>query len=359
MSQANILLIIDDAIVSKYLAQELTERGGYAVFAATNSYLGLEAFKRNAFGLVILRFGMPDFKSTDLIRELKKIDPDCVVIGFIDDTTQGSSGAEFYGAGVYEVFSRPIDLARFFFLVKKGLELHTITSSSRKFSYGLQEQNLSLQKQNFLLVKRIEESTKNLSRLYEDLRLTSLQAIKAFAQAIDARDHYTHSHSRNVAKYATVIAEAMRLSPKDVELIRDACELHDLGKIGIQDSILLKPSSLTPEEREQIKRHPVIGAEIIAALPLLSSIVDLIRQHHEHYDGTGYPDGLKGPDTLLGARIIHLADAYEAMRTPRSYRPVPLLKEEALAEIRKYKGIQFDPAIVAEFEKVIDKLESL
>jgi len=359
MSQANILLINDDAVVSKYLSQELIEKCGYGVFVASNSYLGLDSFKRSTFGLVILRFGMPDFKTADLIKEIKKIDPDCVIIGFIDDTTRGSSGAEFYGSGIYEIFSRPIDLARLFFLVRKGLELHTTMASSRKFSYGLQEQNLSLQKQNFLLVKRIEESTKNLSRLYEDLRLTSLQAIKAFAQAIDARDHYTHSHSRNVAKYAAVIAEGMHLSPKDVELIRDACELHDLGKIGIQDSILLKPGSLTEEERVQIKRHPVIGAEILEALPLLNGIVDLIKQHHEHFDGTGYPDGLKGTNILLGARIIHLADAYEAMRTPRSYRPIPLLKEEAMAEIKKYKGVQFDPAIVAEFEKVVDKLESL
>lgn len=225
-----------------------------------------------------------------------------------------------------------------------------------KIMQVLKEENVSLQKQNILLSKRIEESAKNLTRLYEDLRSTYMRTIKALAQAIDARDHYTHSHSQNVARYAVAIANEMHVSIEDIETIREACELHDLGKIGIQDNILIKPAELTPQEWKVMKRHPLTGAQILEPLTFLRSVVDLIRQHHEHYDGSGYPAGLKEEDILLGARIIHLADAYEAMSSSRSYRKTPFSKREAILEITKHVGTQFDHKVVEAFLKIVDKL---
>src|SRR3989338_8747486 len=179
---------------------------------------------------------------------------------------------------------------------------------------------------------------------------------KVLPRAIEARDHYTRSHSENVARFAVAIANEMKLSVKQVETIREACELHDLGKIGIEDSILSKPSSLTNEEWEQMKRHPAIGAQILEPLTFLNDVIELVRQHHEHYDGTGYPQGRRGEDILLGARIIHLADAYEAMRSARSYRKVPLTQLEATEEIKRNSGIQFDPKVVEAFLKIADRL---
>ena len=220
----------------------------------------------------------------------------------------------------------------------------------------MKERSISLEKQNILLTKRIEESTRNLSRLYEDLRSTYMRTIKVLAQAIDARDHYTHSHSENVAKYAVAIAEELKLSAKEIETIREACELHDLGKIGIEDSILSKPTSLTEDEWTQIRRHPAIGAQILEPLTFLTSVVEMVRQHHERYDGKGYPECRKGEDILLGARIINLADAYESMRSARSYRKQPFSKEDAVLEINRCKGTQFDPKVVDAFLKVVDSL---
>jgi HD-GYP domain-containing protein (c-di-GMP phosphodiesterase class II) len=148
----------------------------------------------------------------------------------------------------------------------------------------------------------------------------------------------------------------MHLSASDIELLTEACELHDLGKIGVEDSILGKTSSLTMQECEQIRRHPVTAAQILEPLTFLNGVIDLIKQHHEHYDGSGYPEGRRAEDILLGARIIHVADAYEAMRSARSYRKIPLSKEEAIAEIKKNSGTQFDPKVVEAFLKIVDKL---
>ncbi|MFA5411032.1 MAG: HD-GYP domain-containing protein [Candidatus Omnitrophota bacterium] len=229
-------------------------------------------------------------------------------------------------------------------------------NNNDKVNHKLKEENTSLKKQNIILAKRIEESAKNLARLYEDLRGTYMRTIKALAQAIDARDHYTHSHSENVARYAVAIAGKMDLSKEEVETIREACELHDLGKIGLQDNILIKPAELTPREWKIMKQHPLTAAQILQPLTFLRSVVDLIRQHHEHYDGSGYPVGLKGEEILLGARIIHLADAYEAMSSARSYRKVPLSKKEAILEIKKNSGTQFDPRVVEVFLRIVDRL---
>jgi len=350
-----ILLICDEEAISNYLREKLIVDGGYDISFAPTSLGGINALKENGFDVIIIKFGMSDLDGRELIRGLKKIDPDCVIITFIEGENPPLLD-ESSRIGIYAFITSPFDLGKLLLLIAKGTELHTLMTANRRLIQILQEQNVSLQKQNTLLAKRIEEATRNLTRLYEDLRSVYMRTIKVLAQIIDARDHYTHSHSENVKKISVVISEEMGLSVKDIDLIAEACELHDLGKIGIQDSILSKASNLTQAEWEQIKRHPLIGAQILEPLTFLNGVIDLVRQHHEHYDGLGYPEGRKGEDILLGARIIHLADAYESMRSARSYRNGPFSKEEAILEIKKNSGAQFDPKIVEAFLKVVDKL---
>ena len=350
-----VLLVSEDQSLSRYLAEELIVNAGCTATFASTPAEAIETFRNSSFDIVIANLGPKDVDFSQLFRELKKIDPDCVVIALAEKTDYAHE-SQLIELGVYEIISKPINPEKLFFLVRKGTDLHSFAFSHRKSTYGLQEQNTNLQKQNTLLAKRIEESTKNLTRLYEDLRTTYMRTIKVLAQAIDARDHYTHSHSQNVAKYAVAISEEMGLSAKDIEMIREACELHDLGKIGVSDNVLLKPSSLTPEEWENIKRHPQIAAQILEPLTFLSDVIDMVRQHHEHFDGSGYPEGRRGEDIILGARIINLADSYEAMRSARSYRKIPLSKEAAVLEIKKNTGTQFDPRVVEVFLKVVDKL---
>jgi putative nucleotidyltransferase with HDIG domain len=350
-----ILLIIDNDEISKYLMEQLIINGGYSVSLQSSAILGLEAFKENNFDLVIAKFGMPDLDGIKLVKEIKNIDPDSVIIALSEENSPELI-QQANVIGVYGCITRPFNWEKIFFVTRKAMELHSMLVSQRRTVSILKEQNNTLQKQNILLARRIEESTRNLSRLYEDLRSTYMRTIRALAQAIDARDHYTHSHSECVSKYAVNIAREMGLSIKEIEVIRDASELHDLGKIGISDSILLKPGSLTPEEWESIKLHPQTGAQILEPLTFLSDVIELVRQHHEHYDGSGYPSGRHGEDILLGARILHLADAYDSMITARSYRKIPLTKLEAIAEIQRNSGTQFDPNAVDVFLKIVNEL---
>ncbi|MFH0855691.1 MAG: HD domain-containing phosphohydrolase [Candidatus Omnitrophota bacterium] len=350
-----ILFICDDNDLSRHLVEQLMAEGGYFVSLESTAQKGLESFREKGFDLVIAKPQAQGLNSLELIRELKRADPDCIIIALLDEYKQ--EVLEYlFSLGIYDFVTKPINLEKLFFLARKGIEMHTLMAANRRFTQGLKETNGALEKQNNLLAKRIEDSTRNLTRLYEDLRSTYMRTIKVLAQAIDARDHYTHSHSESVAKYATIIAFEMGLSTREIEIIRQACELHDLGKIGVEDCILGKVTPLTEEEWKQIRRHPIIAAHILEPLTFLNDVIDLVRQHHEHFDGTGYPEGRCGEDIDLGARIIHLADAYEAMRSARSYRKVPLTKEAAVEEIKNNSGTQFDPKVVQAFLKVLDKL---
>jgi len=182
------------------------------------------------------------------------------------------------------------------------------------------------------------------------------QGILAIADTIDARDPYTFQHSKRVAAYVERIAEVLELGSRHVEILGSAARLHDLGKIGISNEILHKTSALTPEERRLMQRHPEIAAQIIGRFRDYRDGLLAVLHHHERYDGTGYPQGLRGEEIPLGARIIAVADSYEAMTSDRPYRRA-LSREEAVAELKSGMGTQFDPMVVAAFLKVLSEEE--
>jgi HD-GYP domain-containing protein (c-di-GMP phosphodiesterase class II) len=182
-----------------------------------------------------------------------------------------------------------------------------------------------------------------------DIRLMFTQTVKALASAIDARDPSTKKHSEHVSGIAVEIGQAMSLSETELERLEWAGLLHDIGKIGIRDSVLLKPEKLTREERILMNEHPAKGEEILKDVDQLSAERPLIRHHHEWYNGSGYPDRLIGDEIPLLSRVLHVADAFEAMTASRPYRPIPLSTAEAFQELERYAGIQFDPNVVEAF----------
>jgi putative nucleotidyltransferase with HDIG domain len=181
---------------------------------------------------------------------------------------------------------------------------------------------------------------------YVETRELFEQTIGALANAVDARDKYTRGHSGRVSRIAEAMCRVMGLPEAEIEKIKWAGLLHDVGKIGVRDNILLKEGPLDREERILMNQHPTIGAEIVAPARQLAAEAPLIRTHHEWFNGSGYPAGIEALDIPLGARILGVADAYEAMTSERPYRKVALSHEIAVGELQKYSGIQFDPTIV-------------
>jgi putative nucleotidyltransferase with HDIG domain len=184
-----------------------------------------------------------------------------------------------------------------------------------------------------------------------EMREMFTQTIEALAHAVDKRDPKTANHSRRVKEIASDIGRVMRLSASEMEAVEWGGLLHDVGKIGVPDHVLLKPDRLTREERQMMNSHPVLGAEIIAPVKRLAPELPIIRHHHEWYNGSGYPDRLLGEEIPKLARVLHVADAFEAMTASRPYRVKPLSHEQALGELRKFAGIQFDPEVVDAFVK--------
>ena len=182
-------------------------------------------------------------------------------------------------------------------------------------------------------------------RHVEEVCALHLRTIEGLALAIDAKDHTTHSHLHRVRTYAVEIAKDMELSPQDLDALRAAALLHDIGKLAVPDHIINKPGRLTPEEFEKMKIHPIVGAEILEKVAFPYPVAPIVRSHHERWNGEGYPDGLKGEEIPIGARILAAVDCLDALASDRQYRKaLPL--DEAMAQIARESGAAFDPRVV-------------
>ena len=194
-------------------------------------------------------------------------------------------------------------------------------------------------------------TTRSAYKRVVEIRDMFTQTISSLSSAVDAKDHFTAGHSKRVQEISVEIGRQLRCSEAELEALEWGGLLHDIGKIGVPDAVLLKPDRLTREERVIMNMHPVKGEEIIRPVQRLAPELPIIRHHHEWYNGSGYPDHLVGEGIPKLARILHVADAFEAMTAARPYRMTPLTAEQAMAELRKYAGIQFDPSMVDAFAR--------
>jgi two-component system, cell cycle response regulator len=192
------------------------------------------------------------------------------------------------------------------------------------------------------------------AQLTEALEEVHAATTAALAAALEARDGYTAEHARSVVTLAVAVGEELGLDPRMLRDVRLGATFHDIGKIAVPDAILHKPGRLTAEEFEIVKRHPATGERILAPVPFLAGVRRIVRHDHERWDGTGYPDGLRGEEIPVGARIVFVVDAFDAMTSDRPYRAA-LTRDEARARLRATAGTQFDPEVVAAFERVLDR----
>ena len=189
---------------------------------------------------------------------------------------------------------------------------------------------------------------------YAETRELFFGTVQALSQAIDAKDGFTRGHADRVSRIAGAIARELSLPERQIEQIELAGLLHDIGKIGVEDRILMKPQRLEQDEQDLMRRHPIYGASILEPSAALRPLVPIVLHHHENFDGSGYPEGLRGDEIPLGSRIIIVGDAYEAMTSDRIYRKA-IGHERAMEQLNKYKGVQFDPKVVRALEQVVQK----
>jgi diguanylate cyclase (GGDEF)-like protein/putative nucleotidyltransferase with HDIG domain len=305
---------------------------GTVVFVASGLLAGLVYFAVN-MGLVSAAVGLEGRESPRRvwIERFAWLLPHYAVYGFIAAVIY--EAYKPIGAWAIFVFALPL------FVMRKTQETylkHTQRSTHklRMAAETIQSQNVSLEQANRLLKER------------------STAAMESLSATVDARDSYTAGHSRRVQRLALAIGRELGLSQPELELLGHAALFHDIGKLGIPDAILLKPAALTEDEWTVMSSHAAEGASIIQRLGFLSDAVPAIRHHHERFDGRGYPDGLAGEDIPLGARIIHVADAYDSMLTTRVYRPARPA-QDALDEVRREAGGQFCPRCVGALEAVV------
>jgi len=234
--------------------------------------------------------------------------------------------------------------------ILKPFRLSEITVSVHE-ALGRRRNQLEQTQRMRLLEETVNERTVELRRMLDRLHDASETTLEALVSALDAREHETKAHSKRVSEYTLYLAREMSVDPTQLDVIRRGAMLHDIGKIGISDAILLKPGKLTPEEWVVMQKHPQIGFWILDGIDALKSASDIVLSHHEKFEGSGYPRGLKGEGIPLGARIFSVADTLDVMTSDRPYRKA-LTYEDARQEIMRFSGRQFDPDVVKYFLQV-------
>jgi putative nucleotidyltransferase with HDIG domain len=290
----------------------------------------------------------PPLDAKRITAETIAAQPDAFIVLMTPDVETGRELDTSLPGKVFRFLAGPDQRWQLTGIVAEGLRLQKLERDQKELIKKLSLEYGKLQKREKLLDVVVKERTRELQVAYDRLKAGSRQALLGFAEAIEAKDPYTKGHCGRTAVYAMAIGQHARLSAEDMEVLEFGAFLHDIGKMGVRDAVLLKAGSLDDDEWKHMKTHPMVGYQIAAQLDMLKPTIACIRNHHERWDGSGYPDRLKGEDIPLLARIVCLADAYDAMATDRPYkRAIP--PDECKRIMRRQAGPQFDPDLVELF----------
>jgi putative nucleotidyltransferase with HDIG domain len=323
------ILIIDDELAPRE-SLRMVLKDKYVVSTASGAQEGLDILAHDPVDLVVLDIRMPEMDGITALKEIKKRHPDIEVI-LLTAYASLETAQSALRLGAFDYLMKPFDKDDLINVVERGLQKRRAMESSK-----LERESL-LSRSKFL-EEEVTRARQSIMECYEG-------TVKALILTIDAKDHYTYAHSNRVARLSFSLAEGIGLSRNMREKIEHAAAIHDIGKIGVDENILRKEGYLTPEEYEAMKKHPEIGATIVQSVPFLEDAIPVILYHHERFDGKGYPEGLKGEQIPLTARIVMVADAIDAMMRSRPYKD-SLPVDKVLNELRNNAGTQFDPMIV-------------
>ncbi len=339
MAQRDILIVDDDRQVQEVLHQIFLS-AGYTCLLASNGREGVEVFRTGRPPLTVTDLKMPEMSGIELLQAVRQIDGDAAII-VLTGVADVKTAIESLKLGAYDFIMKPVNVDELLIAAERALERRQLLIERRQY--------------HELLERRVVEATRELADAYRELKDTYRSTLEALGSALDTRDVGTESHSRRVHGYTLATAREHRMPEAELTDLGHGVLLHDIGKIGIPDGILLKPGPLTPEEWKIMRRHPEIGKMLIERIPFLRDAVPVVWSHHEKWDGTGYPRGLKGDEIPLGARIFMVVDAFDAMTFDRPYSKAKPF-DVAKAEIRRCAGSQFDRAVAESFFRVPESL---
>ena len=322
------IIAVDDEMGIVDSLSIFLKRSGYDFTGVTDPIDAIEKVKSEHFDMMILDFIMSPIHGDKVVEEIRKFNKDLYILLLTG----------------HKDLAPPLETIR-------RLDIQGYCEKSDKFDQLLlliESGIKSISQMNE--IKRINEE---LADTYDKLENAYLESIEVLRHTVEAKDPYTRGHSDRVSAYSVLIGEKLGLSDEDIKTLRIGGLFHDIGKIGIPDSILLKESKLSDDEYSQIKNHPAIGAHILQDATIFKDILPIVKHHHERYDGNGYPGRLKGEDIPYFARIAAVADSFDAMTSKRSYRdalPIDVVK----SEFERCSGTQFDPEIAKVFLEILD-----
>ncbi|MDB4878035.1 MAG: response regulator receiver [Gemmatimonadetes bacterium] len=318
-------LIVDDEPRLRQVMVHLMRSDGFQCIEAGNGVEALEQLEKYTVTLVLSDLRMPKMDGFELLRQIRDRFPDVAVV-MITAVADVEIAVNCLAIGAADYVIKPYQLEDVRARVAQALEKRRLILENRAYRESLEE--------------RVQQQARRLEELF-------LASVQSLAEALELKDPYTRGHSIRVSQYSSIIARCMGLEGEMLRQIELGGHVHDIGKIGVRETVLNKPDRLTPEEYQHIMTHPVLGWRILA--PLLGdtpNALNIVRSHHERYDGRGIPDGLSGDSIPLEARIAAAADAFDAMTSDRPYRASEMTLDLAVAEIRRCSGSQFDPSVV-------------
>ena len=337
-----VLIVDDEEAVRNALKRFLTGKG-YDVLTAATAREALDAVRRYKLSALLLDVRLPDGNGADLVPQLLEIEPTLAIV-MLSAVNDAASATLCLQRGAMEYLTKPVDLADLAAALERALHRRAHEMEKSRLEHWLKEE--------------VGMRTAELRMERANLERISVATLETLVNALEAKDAYLRGHSARVADSAAMVAAEMGLPDDQVEAIRTAGRLHDIGKIGIREEILSKQGPLTDEEFEHVKQHPVIGSDILAPLAHLGAVIQFVRSHHERWDGKGYPDGLSGEGIPVGARIIGAVEIYDALTTSRPYQE-KMLPESAVERLRDLVGTVLDPAVHRALQAVVSRREAL
>ena len=334
-----ILVVDDESPVRSMIAASL-ERQGYTLELAGGGREALEALELNTFNLVLTDIVMQDVNGIALLERIHALQPNLPVV-MVTAVHDISVAIDSMRRGAYDYLLKPFEREQLLSTVERAISHRRALEETESYHQSLEEM--------------VRARTEMLRHAMEDLEHSYDVTLEALGDALDLKDSETEGHSKRVTAYAIALARAMGISPEEIKIIARGAFLHDVGKMAIPDEILRKPGKLTERERELMREHCARGYQMLRKIPFLAGAAEIVFCHQEHFDGSGYPNGLRGREIPVGARIFAVADTLDAITSDRPYRQASDF-DSAREEILRCSGTQFDPAVVEVFLKIPNEL---